>query len=46
MSATLPNLDEIAEWIQARLYITDFRPIKISEMVKFEDRLMTPDEFL
>ena len=36
MSATLPNLNVFAEWLNASLYQTDFRPISLMECIKFE----------
>ena len=34
MSATLPNVDTLAKWLNAQFYSTDFRPTPLKEMVK------------
>ena len=39
MSATLPNLKVLADWLEAKLYQTDFRPIDLKECFKFENSI-------
>ncbi|XP_055628365.1 DNA polymerase theta [Toxorhynchites rutilus septentrionalis] len=34
MSATLPNMELLVEWLQAEQFRTDFRPIELKEMLK------------
>lgn len=43
MSATLPELCELARWLRASLYVTDFRPVPLVEMLKVNDTLYTID---
>lgn len=34
MSATLPKLELLCEWLQADMFVTDFRPVALTEMIK------------
>lgn len=34
MSATLPNTELLCEWLLAEHYVTDFRPVALTEMIK------------
>ena len=35
LSATIGNVRFLADWLQARLYITDFRPVPLTESIVF-----------
>lgn len=34
MSATFPNLAQVATWLSSELYVTHFRPVQIREYIK------------
>jgi DNA polymerase theta len=42
MSATIPNLQSLATWLQARVYHTDFRPIQLSQSLAIGRKLHQP----
>ena len=39
MSATLPNLDLLASWLDADLFKTDFRPVPLTEHIKIGHKM-------
>ncbi|XP_023656412.2 DNA polymerase theta isoform X1 [Paramormyrops kingsleyae] len=39
MSATLPNLDLLARWLNADLYHTDYRPVPLMEQLKIGNKI-------
>ena len=43
MSATLPNLQRVAEWLNAELYETKFRPTQLEKLVKVDNVLKDAD---
>ncbi|KAH9504975.1 hypothetical protein Btru_061318 [Bulinus truncatus] len=43
MSATLPNLQLLADWLKASLYFTDCRPVPLTEFIKTENKVLNSD---
>ena len=43
MSATLPNLDVVAHWLDAALYSTDYRPVPLQECLKIDKHLINKE---
>ncbi|XP_055889745.1 DNA polymerase theta-like [Biomphalaria glabrata] len=43
MSATLPNLRLLADWLKASLYCTAFRPVPLTEYVKVDNKILDSD---
>lgn len=39
MSATLPNLEMLAKWLDATLYQTNFRPVPLKEYLKIGENV-------
>lgn len=44
MSATLPNVDQVANWLDAVLYKTTFRPIQLEQWIKVDRGLRDSDD--
>ncbi|KAK1266849.1 hypothetical protein QJS04_geneDACA019368 [Acorus gramineus] len=40
MSATMPNVAAVADWLQAALYQTDFRPVPLEEYIKIGNTIL------
>ncbi|TVU51610.1 hypothetical protein EJB05_03050 [Eragrostis curvula] len=43
MSATMPNVAAVADWLQAALYQTDFRPVPLEEFIKVGNQILDKD---
>jgi replicative superfamily II helicase len=43
LSATLPNVEEVAQWLQAVLYRTAFRPVPLQEYILVNGGLLNSD---
>ena len=43
MSATFPNIKEISIWLHSVLYVTEFRPVFVSEYLKLNNELYKSD---
>jgi len=39
MSATFPNLNEVVSWLNAFVYVTNFRPVEVKEYIKIGDKV-------
>ena len=53
MSATIGNIQDVADFLKADIYTQNFRPVELKEYVKCEDKLYainwttrSPEEFL
>lgn len=44
LSATISNADELANWLNASLIVSDFRPVKLYEGVTFDSKIHFDDK--
>ena len=44
LSATIPNSKDIADWLNAELIESDYRPVKLKEGVFFQNEITYPNE--
>ena len=44
MSATLGNIDELCQFLSAYKFRTNFRPVKLIERIKIQDKLYLIDD--
>lgn len=44
LSATIPNAKDIADWLNAELIESDYRPVKLKEGVFFQNEITYPEE--
>jgi hypothetical protein len=41
MSATLPNIKQLGEWLDAAVYVSDHRPVPLMEYLKYGTNMLT-----
>lgn len=46
LSATIPNLESIAVWLNASLYVTDYRPVPLVEKIKIDNKIFDATSYL
>lgn len=46
LSATIPNLETVAVWLNASLYTTDYRPVPLIEKIKIDNNVYEVSEYL